>query len=132
MVRTFLIKLLVSTIAVMFGVYLLGGVHLIPADNFTSALMLAMVLGMLNSLLRPLLILLTLPATVFSFGLFILVINAAMILLADRLLDSFRVESFWWALAFSLIVSSLSSLIEALLRRDKILVQEQTEQGQAD
>ncbi|MCB0779497.1 MAG: phage holin family protein, partial [Flavobacteriales bacterium] len=58
---------------------------------------------LLNSIVRPLLILLTLPVTLVTLGLFILVINAAMVLLADRLIDGFTVNGFWWALAFSVV-----------------------------
>ncbi len=131
-VRNFLIKLLVSTVSVMFAVYFLGGVHLVPKDDFMSALMLAVVLGLLNTLLKPVLVLLTLPVTLFSFGLFLLVINAGIIMLADSLLPSFTVDGFWWALAFSFIVSILSSIMETVLRRDKILVTEEVKENTDD
>ncbi|MSQ79885.1 MAG: phage holin family protein [Flavobacteriaceae bacterium] len=131
-IRNFIIKLFVSTISVMFAVYFLGGVHLVPKDDFVSAVMLASVLGLLNTLLKPLLVLLTLPVTLFSFGLFLLVINAGIIMLADRLLPSFTVDGFWWALAFSFIVSILSSLMENVLRRDKILVTEEPKDNTKD
>ncbi len=131
-IRNFIIKLFVSTISVMFAVCFLGGVHLVPKDDFVSAVMLASVLGLLNTLLKPLLVLLTLPVTLFSFGLFLLVINAGIIMLADRLLPSFTVDGFWWALAFSFIVSILSSLMENVLRRDKILVTEEPKDNTKD
>lgn len=120
-VKNFLIKLLSSAISVLFAEYLLSsGVHM-KHENLLYAIMLAAVLGFLNSVVKPILVLLTLPATVFSLGLFLLVINAAMIMLADYLLIDFTVDSFWWALIFSLVVSLISSIIEAVLRKDKIL-----------
>ncbi|MCB0813283.1 MAG: phage holin family protein, partial [Flavobacteriales bacterium] len=72
-------------------------------NGLITALLVAAVLGLLNSIVRPLLILLTLPVTLVTLGLFILVINAAMVLLADRLIDGFTVNGFWWALAFSVV-----------------------------
>jgi putative membrane protein len=118
--KNFIIKLLVTTVAVMFAVYILKGVHL-KNDDFVSALWLAALLGVLNAFIKPLLILFTLPATIFSLGLFLLVINAVIIIIADKLIDEFWVDSFWWALAFSLIVSMISSIFESVLKKDKIM-----------
>jgi len=95
-----LLRLLLSTIAVLVADMLLDGVH---ADSLLTGLFVAIVLGLLNTFVRPLIILLTLPVTILSLGLFILAINAGMVLLAAKLIDGFHVESFWWALGFSLV-----------------------------
>ena len=106
-----LLKILVSALAVFFSAYILPGVYL---DGFPTAIMVAAILGFLNAVLKPLLVFLTIPVTLFSLGLFLLVINAFMILIVDRLLRGFAVSGFWTALFFSIIVSLVTSLLEAL------------------
>ncbi|MEO8589082.1 MAG: phage holin family protein [Flavobacteriales bacterium] len=106
-----LIRLIISTIAVLVTDLLLSGVH---ADDFVTGLIVAIVLGLLNTILKPLLILLTLPVTVLTLGLFLLVINAGMVLLADKLIDGFSVDSFWWALGFSLVLSIVQGFLNGL------------------
>lgn len=105
----FLIRILITAL-VAFGLsYLLNGVHI---DAFTTALILALVLAVLNALVKPILILLTLPITILTLGLFLFVINALIILLADRLLgENFNVDGFWWALLFSILLSVVSSIL---------------------
>ncbi|GAA4300031.1 phage holin family protein [Compostibacter hankyongensis] len=110
----FLIRLLIASIAAFATAYLLPGVHI---DHFTTAIWLALVLALLNGILRPVLILLTLPITVFTLGLFLLVINAFIILLAEHVIRGFRVDGFWWALLFSIVMSLVSSFMERLGRR---------------
>jgi putative membrane protein len=68
-------------------------------------------LGLLNIFVKPLLIILTLPITIFTFGLFLFVINALIILLAAKFVNGFRVDGFWWALLFSLLLSILTSFL---------------------
>lgn len=106
-----LLKTLVTSLAVFFAAYVLPGVYL---KGFPSAVVVAAVLGLLNAFLKPFLILLTIPVTLFSFGLFLLVINAFIILIADALLPGFSVESFWIALFFTVIVSVVSAVLEAI------------------
>lgn len=106
-----LIGLLINTLAVWITTSILPGVRV---GGFGNALVVAVVLGIVNTLLRPLLILLTLPLTVVTFGLFLLVINALMILLVDKLVPGFEVENFWWALLFSLVVSLVGSFLGGL------------------
>jgi len=96
-------KILLSSLVVMFLAWLLPGVHV--EEGFLYALLVAAVIGLLNAIVRPVLIFLTLPATMVTMGLFILVINASIILLADYFLSKFIVDSFWWALLFSFINS---------------------------
>jgi putative membrane protein len=106
-----ILKILVSSLAVFFSAYILPGVFL---DGFPTAILVAVVLGLLNSFVKPLLVLLTIPVTIFSFGLFLLVINAFMILIVDNLLEGFSVNGFWSALFFSIIVTLVTAFLEAL------------------
>ncbi|HQV40208.1 MAG: phage holin family protein [Flavobacteriales bacterium] len=107
-----IIRILLSTIAVLIADLLLSGVH--PVDLKTS-LLVAVVLGVLNAVVRPIIVLLTLPVTVVTLGLFVLVINAAMVMLAARIVPGFTVNGFWWALAFSVVMWAVQS---ALLKLD--------------
>lgn len=106
-----LIRLIISTIAVLVTDLLLSGVH---AQDFLTGLLVAVVLGLLNTFVRPILILFTLPATIFTMGLFLLVINATMVMLAAKLVPGFVVESFWWALGFSLLLGVVQGFLNAL------------------
>lgn len=106
-----LIRLVVSTLAVFIAASVLPGINV---DNWKTALMVAVILGLLNSVLRPVLIFLTLPATILSLGLFILVINAVIVLLAAWLIPGFEVTSFWWAMGFGLVVSAISGFLNAI------------------
>ena len=106
-----LIRLVLSTIAVLVAGMLLHGVHL---GSWQTALIVAVVLGLLNSFVRPLIILLTLPVTVITLGLFVLAINAAMVLLAARLVTGFSVDSFWWALGFSIVQWAVQGFLLSL------------------
>jgi putative membrane protein len=108
-----LIRLIITTIAVLVTDLILPGVH---ADDFVTGLLVAVVLGLLNTFLKPLLILLTLPVTVVTLGLFLLVINAGIVLLASRIVPGFVVESFWWALGFSIVLSIVQGFLQALDR----------------
>lgn len=113
----FIVKLVVSTLAVLITAMLLPGVEI--ADNsFLTALGVAVVLAFLNAIVKPILVILTIPVTIFSFGLFILVINAAIILWASKIVNGFHVESFWKALLFSLILSVVTWVLEAFQGND--------------
>lgn len=108
----FIIKLILNAIAVVIVAYLLPGVHLL---DFWHAIILAAVLSVLNVSVKPLLIFLTIPATILSLGLFLLVINALMIELAAWIITpGFIVDSFWWALAFSILLSIVNGIFEKL------------------
>ena len=74
-----------------------------------SAILVAIVLSILNAFLKPLLVILTLPVNILTLGLFMFVINAVLVMLASAIVPGFRVDSFWWALAFSLILSFVTS-----------------------
>jgi putative membrane protein len=107
----FILKTLVSALAVFFSAYILNGVYL---DGFPTAILVALLIGFLNAFLRPILIILTIPITFVTFGLFLLVINAAIILLADYTLPGFSVNSFLTAVLFSIIVSIITWILETL------------------
>ncbi len=106
-----LIKIIISSLAVFLTAWLLPGADV---SDYVAALWVAIVLALLNGFLKPLLIILTIPITIFTLGLFLLVINAAIILLGSHLVDGFHVDGFWWALLFSLVLSVLTSLMESL------------------
>ena len=111
----FLIRLLVSALAAMLTAYLLPGVKL---DGFITALVLALVLAILNLLVKPVLIILTLPVTVVTLGLFLLVINAIIILFAANLVDGFKVDGFWWALLFSIVMTVINSIMHGIASKE--------------
>jgi putative membrane protein len=113
----FIVKLVVSTLAVLITAMLLPGVEI--ADNsFLTALGVAVVLAFLNAIVKPILVILTIPVTIFSFGLFILVINAVLILWASKIVNGFHVDNFWRALLFSLILSVVTWILEAFQGND--------------
>ncbi len=111
-----LIRLIISAIAVLVTDLLLPGVSLGDmgtTNGLLTALLVAAVLGLLNALLKPLLILLTLPVTMVTLGLFLLVITAVIVIIAARIVPGFSVDSFWWALGFSLLLSLVTSVLNA-------------------
>jgi putative membrane protein len=103
-----LIRIIVTSILVMLISNLMNGV---VVDKFTTALLVAIVLGLLNFFVKPILVLFTLPITLVTLGLFYLIINAIIILLCDKLVDGFHVSSFWTALFFSILLSISQSLV---------------------
>ena len=88
-------------------------------DGYGTALIVAVVIAILNMFVRPLLIFFTLPATIVTLGLFLFVINAAIILLADNLVSGFAVSGFLVALIFSILLSVFRSALFSLLKEDK-------------
>ena len=108
----FVIKLLLYAVAIILAGELLPGVHV--DGGYGTAFLVAALLALLNMTLKPLLVILTIPVTILTLGLFVLVINASMILLADYIISDFRVDSFWWALFFSIIVSILNGIFTSL------------------
>jgi|688.fasta_scaffold590414_2 putative membrane protein len=107
------VRLIVRTLAVFFTAYLVPGVEV---DGFTTAIWVAVVLGVLNATVKPLLILLTLPLTLFTMGIFLLVINGIVVVLADRWIDGFALRDFTAAVVMSVVVSALSAVMERLQR----------------
>jgi putative membrane protein len=111
-----IVRFLLSGLAVLLTSYLLPGVTL---ENFWYALLVAAVLSIANVLLKPLLVILTIPVTIVTFGLFLLVINAFIIMLVDYVVPGFEVRGFWWALAFSLILSIFNSMFSDFSKEDR-------------
>lgn len=106
-----LYTLLINSLAVFFTAYLLQGVHV---KNFLTAVGVAIVLAIVNTLVKPLIILLTLPLTILTLGLFIIVINALMLMLVDALIDGMKIKSFGWAVIFSIVLSIVNGLLHWL------------------
>ena len=104
-----LTRVLVLSIAVMVGAWLLPGVEV---SSFWAVLLTAVVISLLDNLVRPILIVVTLPATVVTLGLFLFVINAVIILMASGIVNGFEVRSFGWALLFSLVLTAVNYLLE--------------------
>lgn len=100
--------LLINSLVIFFGAYLLDGVSV---KNYLTALGVAILLGLINIFIKPLIIFLTLPLTILTLGLFIWVINAWMIMLIDKLVEGFTVRNFWWALLFGLFISILNGIL---------------------
>lgn len=107
-----ILRLVINTLAVLTGAYLLRGVKV---ADVTTALVVAIVLGLVNTFLKPILVVLTFPITLLTLGLFLLVINALMILLTAKLVSGFRVDSLWWAMGFSVIISLVSAFLQTLI-----------------
>jgi putative membrane protein len=105
------VYLLIETVAVLAAAYVLPG---IAVDRLLTALVVAVVLAVLNFTVKPLLVVLTLPATILTLGLFLLVVNAAVVLIAAWLVPGFEVAGFWWAMLFSLVVSLVGGVMHAL------------------
>jgi len=113
--KNFLIKTLIIAAAVVLASYVLPGV---AVDRFTTALLVALVLSLLNFFIKPILIILTLPITILTLGLFLFVINALIIVLAGKLVSGFRVDSVGWALLFSLLLSFFTYILEVIVEPD--------------
>ncbi len=107
----FLIKWLIFTLAIIITAYLIPGAKV---DSLFSALVAALVLGLINTILRPILIVLTLPINILTLGLFTLVINAFLVILTSIVVPGFAVAGFWWALAFSLVLSVVNFVLGQL------------------
>ena len=105
-----------NALALLAVAYLLPGVHV---DGLSSALIAALVLGLVNTLLRPLLILLTLPVTVLTLGLFILVINGLLFWFAGSVLKGFEVSGFWVGVLGALLYSIISSVLAMIFFEKK-------------
>lgn len=109
----FLAQLIVSTLAVLIASFIFKGVNV---DSVVTALCVAAVLSLLNVIIKPILVVLTIPITIFTLGLFLLVINACMVLLADKIVPGFKVDGFWTAFFFSIILSLITSVFNGMNR----------------
>ncbi len=100
--------LLINSIVIFFGAHLLKGVTI---SNYWTAIGVAIVLAILNILIRPLILLLTLPLTILTLGLFVLVINAWILMIADKFVDGLKIKNFGWAVVYGLFISMLNSIL---------------------
>lgn len=108
-----IVRFLLSGLAVLLTAYLLPGVQV---EHYGYALLVASVLSFANVIVRPILVILTIPITVITLGLFLLVINALIILLVDYFVPKFDVNGFWWAMAFSLILSIFNGMFSEMFK----------------
>ncbi len=114
--QKWLIKILVCAVNVFILAYILPGIEI---KDMLTALLVAAVLSLLDAIVKPLLVLLTLPATILTLGLFLFVINACIILIDDHFVGGFQIESFWHALLFSVLLSFFNSFVHKKAFPDK-------------
>lgn len=112
-----LIKILITAVLVMIIANYMNGVQL--QDGLKTSIIVAAVLGLLNMIVKPVLVFFTLPITIFSLGIFLLVINALIILICSKLVTGFKVDGFWTALWFSIILSISQSIMYRLTKDDR-------------
>jgi len=113
----YLVNWLVTSLVILMIPYIFPGIHV---SGLGAALATAAVLGILNLLVRPILILLTLPITILSFGLFLLLINTAMLMLAAKIVEGFYISSFWSAFGAALAISVAHWLTSAQMARPRL------------
>ena len=111
-----ILRLLLSAVAVVILSKVLPGASV---ASYPTAILVALVLSLLNFLVKPILVLLTLPVTLLTLGLFLVIINAIIILLADYFIAGFSVNGLLWAIIFSLLLSVLQSILFSILKDDK-------------
>ncbi len=104
----FIVRLLVTALVAFGLARILPGIHI---DTYWTALVFALVLALINAFVRPILVILTIPITIITFGLFLLVINAIIVLIASKFVSGISIDGFWWALLFGLLLSILVSLL---------------------
>jgi len=112
----YILKILLSAIAVFVLANILPGITI---ENYLTAIIVAIVLGFLNTLVRPLLIFFTIPLTIITLGLFLFIINAFIILIAGYFIGGFTVTSIFWALLFSILLSISQSILHKVLKENK-------------
>ncbi|MBY0477179.1 MAG: phage holin family protein [Chitinophagaceae bacterium] len=112
----FVAKVLITAVNAFVLAYLLPGISI---NNFFTAILVAFVLALLDAVVKPVLVLFTLPATIFTLGLFLFVINACIILLDDYFVQGFKVDGFWYALLFSICLSFINSFVHKRVLKDE-------------
>jgi len=106
----FLFKILITAVNVFILAAILPGIEIVNNNIFTAVIV-ALVLAVLDAIVKPLLILFTLPATILTLGLFLFVINACIILIDAHFVHGFKVDSFWHAMLFSILLSFFNSFV---------------------
>ena len=112
MIRGIIIRWLIITVAIIITSYLMGGIHV---TGFFSALVAAGILGILNAIFRPIIIILTLPINILTLGLFTFIINAVLLMMVSGVVSGFRVDGFWSAVLGSLLISIVSWLLGSFI-----------------
>lgn len=107
-----LISIIINTIAVLLTAYILPGIHI---ATFWTALLVAIVLGIVNAILRPIIFILTLPINILTLGLFSFVIMGLLVYLVSAIVPGFKVDNFWWAILFAIIVALINWILNAFL-----------------
>ena len=113
--KNILVQLILGGIAVIISEYLIPGVEV---SSFFTAILVAALLAILNITIKPILIILTIPITFLTLGLFLLAINSLIILMAGAIIPGFTVDGFWWALLFSLVLSLVNALLGVSFGKD--------------
>jgi putative membrane protein len=111
-----IIKILFSAIIAFVLSKILSGVHI---DSIVTALIFAVVLAALDAIVKPILVVLTLPVTIVTLGLFLFAINAIVILLAAKLMEGIKIDGFWWAMLFSIILSIFDTAVQKSIDKGK-------------
>jgi len=100
--------LIVNSLVIFFFAYILSGVKV---KSFFTAVGISILLAIINTFIKPLIVFFTIPLTVLTLGLFILVINAWIFMIIDSILDGFEIKNFWWALLYSMLISVANTLL---------------------
>ncbi|MGL2994343.1 phage holin family protein [Flavobacterium sp. TSSA_36] len=110
-----LLRLFITAALVLLLSNVISGVHV---ESFTTSLIVAFVLGLINIFIKPIMVVLTLPFTLITFGLFLLVINGLVIILCTKIVGGFLVDTFWTALIFSFVLSISQSIVYKLVLKE--------------
>lgn len=108
-----ILTVILSAIAVFVTANILSGVHL---EGFGTAIIVAIVLAIINAFIRPLLLILTLPINILTLGLFTFVIIGGLVMLVSAIVPGFKVDGFWWALAFALVLAIINGFLNSLVK----------------
>lgn len=106
-----LLYILISSIAIFVAAQILPGVQL---ASYVTAVIVAIVLGIFNSIIKPILLILTLPINILTLGLFTFVIMGAMVMLTSAIVPGFKVDSFWWAMGFAIVLWIINSFLSKI------------------
>ncbi len=112
--KNFLIRLLVNALALAVAAWLIDGIQM--SDRFLDVLLVALVFGVLNAILKPILLFFSIPLLVLTLGLFALVVNAVMLMLTASILDDFAVSGFWTAVLGSIVISLVTMVLGGVLK----------------
>jgi putative membrane protein len=113
----FVVRLLITAV-VAYGLSMILKPHIV-IDSYSTALIFVIVLGILNAIVKPVLILLTLPITILTLGIFLLIINVFMVILADKFVYGIHIHGFFWAFIFGILLSFVSSAISKFQKNKK-------------